>query len=33
VAKHPRYERTGLKDLFTEIHGVYKNNDVARLTT
>jgi len=33
VAKHPRYERTGLKDLCSEIHGVYKKNDVARLTT
>ena len=33
VAKHPRYERVGLKDLCSEIHGVYKKNDVARLTT
>ncbi|HZV55007.1 MAG TPA: arginine/lysine/ornithine decarboxylase [Rhodocyclaceae bacterium] len=33
VAKHPRYERIGLKDLCSEIHGVYKANDVARLTT
>ncbi|MDD5250981.1 MAG: arginine/lysine/ornithine decarboxylase [Rhodocyclaceae bacterium] len=33
VAKHPRYERIGLKDLCSEIHGVYKQNDVARLTT
>jgi len=33
VAKHPRYERVGLKDLCTQIHGVYKANDVARLTT
>lgn len=33
VQKHPRYERVGLKDLCTQIHGVYKANDVARLTT
>ncbi len=33
VAKHPRYERIGLKDLCTQIHDVYKTNDVARLTT
>jgi arginine decarboxylase len=33
VQKNPRYERVGLRDLCTEIHGVYKQNDVARLTT
>ncbi len=33
VAKHPQYERIGLKDLCTQIHEVYKANDVARLTT
>ncbi len=33
VAKQPRYERVGLKDLCQQIHGVYKANDVARLTT
>ncbi|HQR51319.1 MAG TPA: lysine decarboxylase, partial [Methylophilaceae bacterium] len=33
VTKHPRYERIGLRDLCTQIHGVYKANDVARLTT
>jgi len=33
VAKHPRYERVGLKDLCKQIHAVYKENDVARLTT
>jgi arginine decarboxylase len=33
VAKHPRYERVGLRDLSTQIHEVYKTNDVARLTT
>ncbi len=31
--KHPRYERMGLRDLCTQIHEVYKANDVARLTT
>ncbi|WP_310449594.1 arginine/lysine/ornithine decarboxylase [Sulfuritalea sp.] len=33
VAKHPRYERVGLKDLCTQIHAVYKARDIARLTT
>ncbi len=33
VAKHPRYERMGLKDLSDSIHGIYKANDIARLTT
>ncbi len=33
VAKHPRYERTGLKDLCDQIHGIYKAHDIARLTT
>ena len=33
VAKHPRYERIGLRELCTQIHEVYKANDVARLTT
>jgi arginine decarboxylase len=33
VAKHPRYERVGLRDLSDSIHGLYKANDVARLTT
>ncbi|HEX8964111.1 MAG TPA: lysine decarboxylase, partial [Rhodocyclaceae bacterium] len=33
VAAHPQYDRIGLKDLCNEIHGVYKQNDVARLTT
>ncbi|OIQ83736.1 lysine decarboxylase, inducible [mine drainage metagenome] len=33
VAKHPRYERVGLKELCTQIHEVYKANDIARLTT
>jgi arginine decarboxylase len=33
VAKHPRYERIGLRDLCQQIHDVYKANDVARITT
>lgn len=33
VQKNPRYERMGLKDLCRQIHAVYKENDVARLTT
>jgi len=33
LTKHPRYEKIGLKDLCDQIHGVYKANDVARLTT
>jgi len=33
VAKFPRYERVGLRDLCRQIHDVYKANDVARLTT
>jgi arginine decarboxylase len=33
VQKQPRYERIGLKELCTQIHEVYKANDVARLTT
>jgi arginine decarboxylase len=31
--KHPLYERLGLRDLCTQIHDVYKANDIARLTT
>ena len=33
VAKHPRYEKIGLKDLCKQIHTLFKENDVARLTT
>jgi len=33
VQKNPRYERIGLRDLCSEIHSVYRENDVARLTT
>jgi len=30
---HPLYERLGMRDLCEQIHGMYKANDVARLTT
>ncbi|MGO9445081.1 MAG: Orn/Lys/Arg decarboxylase N-terminal domain-containing protein [Thiobacillaceae bacterium] len=33
VAKFPRYERVGLKDLCNSIHGFYKTHDIAHLTT
>jgi len=33
VAQHPRYERIGLRDLCQQIHAMYKQNDIARLTT
>ncbi len=33
VAKYARYEKIGLRDLCDNIHGIYKINDVARLTT
>ncbi|MCL2591005.1 MAG: arginine/lysine/ornithine decarboxylase [Betaproteobacteria bacterium] len=33
IARFPRYERIGLKDLCGQIHQFYKKNDVARLTT
>ncbi|AUN94286.1 arginine/lysine/ornithine decarboxylase [Pseudazoarcus pumilus] len=33
IAKYPRYEKIGLKDLCAEIHSFYKAHDVARLTT
>ncbi len=32
-AKHPQYERVGLRDLSQQIHETYKANDVARVTT
>jgi arginine decarboxylase len=32
-AKHPKYERVGLRDLCQQIHDMYKANDVARVTT
>jgi arginine decarboxylase len=33
VTKFPSYEKIGLRELCDQIHGVYKANDVARLTT
>jgi arginine decarboxylase len=33
VAKHPRYERVGLRDLCNRIHDIYRRHDIARLTT
>ena len=33
VSKYPQYEKVGLRDLCSQIHGVYKANDIARLTT
>ncbi|MEF8713367.1 MAG: arginine/lysine/ornithine decarboxylase [Accumulibacter sp.] len=33
LAKNPRYEKHGLKDLCKLIHGIYSANDVAHLTT
>ncbi|MCD8514401.1 MAG: hypothetical protein LRY63_14825 [Nitrincola sp.] len=31
--KYPAYERIGLRDLCNQIHSVYKEYDVARITT
>ena len=33
VASQPKYERLGLRDLCQQIHDMYRENDVARLTT
>jgi arginine decarboxylase len=33
VAKYPRYERVGLRDICQQIHEFYKGRDVARMTT
>ncbi|MDO8989764.1 MAG: arginine/lysine/ornithine decarboxylase [Sideroxyarcus sp.] len=33
IAKNPRYEKIGLRDLCDQIHGIYTANDVAKLTT
>ena len=33
IAKYPQYERIGLRDLCQQIHGIYKEHGVARLTT
>jgi arginine/lysine/ornithine decarboxylase len=32
-AGHPRYERTGLRDLCHDIHAMYAKGDIARLVT
>jgi arginine decarboxylase len=32
-AKHPRYERMGLRDLCQHVHQLYAHYDIARLTT
>ncbi len=32
-AKHPRYERMGLRDLSQSLHEMYARGDIARLTT
>ena len=32
-AKHPRYERMGLRDLSQSLHEMYAKGDIARLTT
>lgn len=33
AAAHPQYNRTGLRDLCLQIHNVYREYDVARITT
>ncbi|MCL2862808.1 MAG: arginine/lysine/ornithine decarboxylase [Methanimicrococcus sp.] len=33
VAKHPKYEKMGLRDLCRQLHDFYKTYDVARITT
>ncbi|PSJ44616.1 arginine/lysine/ornithine decarboxylase [Zobellella taiwanensis] len=33
VQSHPSYERVGLRDLCDQIHQIYKENNVAKLTT
>ena len=33
IAKYPRYEKVGLKDLCAQIHSFYTAHDIARLTT
>ncbi|MGH8851638.1 MAG: Orn/Lys/Arg decarboxylase N-terminal domain-containing protein [Casimicrobiaceae bacterium] len=33
VHAHPRYEKVGLRDLCDSIHGIYRANDIGRLTT
>jgi arginine decarboxylase len=33
VQAYPRYEKIGLRDLCSSIHGIYRANDIGRLTT
>ncbi|MBY0419705.1 MAG: lysine decarboxylase, partial [Pararheinheimera sp.] len=33
IAKYPQYERIGLKDLCDQIHQIYRENNVAKMTT
>ncbi|GAB4164898.1 MAG: arginine/lysine/ornithine decarboxylase [Rhodocyclaceae bacterium] len=33
IARYPRYEKVGLRELCDRIHGFYREHDVARLTT
>ncbi|CAG0998292.1 arginine decarboxylase [Burkholderiales bacterium] len=33
VHAHPRYEKTGLRELCDAIHGIYRANDIGRITT
>ncbi|UDG82900.1 arginine/lysine/ornithine decarboxylase [Candidatus Vallotia lariciata] len=33
IVQYPMYERVGLRDLCQRIHGVYRSNNIARLTT
>jgi arginine decarboxylase len=33
AAKHPRYEKVGLRDLCQQIHNMYRQYDVAKVTT
>ncbi|HET9340630.1 MAG TPA: arginine/lysine/ornithine decarboxylase [Casimicrobiaceae bacterium] len=33
VGAHPRYEKVGLRELCDAIHGIYRANDIGRITT
>jgi arginine decarboxylase len=33
VAAYPRYEKVGLRELCDAIHGIYRANDIGRITT
>ena len=33
VEKHPRYERVGLRDMCQSIHEIYRDSDIARVTS